>query len=167
MFSATILLLLNGIFFMLRLSGGNGSFPKPLNAEEEQEYLQRFSAGDMQARNILIERNLRLVAHIIKKYYTQANDQDDLISIGTIGLIKGISSYNPGKGVRLATYAARCIENAILLLRHPASFGKGKANLVCEKLWLRADTIVYFLLSSMDYKTKKPNEEIPASSSIL
>ena len=77
-------------------------------------YLERYAQGDMEARNILIERNLRLVAHIIKKYYTQTSDQEDLISIGTIGLIKGISSYNPEKGARLATYAARCIENAIL-----------------------------------------------------
>lgn len=115
MVSAAVLLILNGIFFMLRLSGGGGSFPKPLNADEEKEYLQRFSEGDMEARNVLIERNLRLVAHIIKKYYTQTNDQDDLISIGTIGLIKGISSYKPDKGVRLATYAARCIENEILM----------------------------------------------------
>ena len=78
-------------------------------------YLERYAQGDMEARNILIERNLRLVAHIIKKYYTQTADQEDLISIGTIGLIKGISSYNPEKGARLATYAARCIENEILM----------------------------------------------------
>ena len=81
-------------------------------------YLERYAQGDMEARNILIERNLRLVAHIIKKYYTQTSDQEDLISIGTIGLIKGISSYNPEKGARLATYAARCIENAILSQRN-------------------------------------------------
>ena len=127
MLSVTILLLLNGIFYMLRLSGGNGSFPRPLSAEEEQEYLRRFSEGDMQARNVLIERNLRLVAHIIKKDYTQVKDQDDLISIGTIGLIKGIASYNPDKGVRLATYAARCIENAILSLRLSAAFKKPRS----------------------------------------
>ena len=78
-------------------------------------YLERYAQGDMEARNVLIERNLRLVAHIIKKYYTQTSDQEDLISIGTIGLIKGISSYNPDKGARLATYAARCIENEILM----------------------------------------------------
>jgi RNA polymerase sporulation-specific sigma factor len=99
---------------MLRLSTG-GSFPKPLTAAEEQEYLDRYAQGDLEARNVLIERNLRLVAHIIKKYYTQTCDQDDLISIGTIGLIKGISSYKPDKGVRLATYASRCIENEILM----------------------------------------------------
>ena len=77
--------------------------------------MERCAEGDIEARNILIERNLRLVAHIIKKYYTQSGDQDDLISIGTIGLIKGISTYRPDKGVRLATYASRCIENEILM----------------------------------------------------
>ena len=90
------------------------SFPKPLSAEDEQKYITLFTQGDAEARNILIERNLRLVAHIIKKYYTQSGDQDDLISIGTIGLIKGISTYKPDKKVRLATYASRCIENAML-----------------------------------------------------
>lgn len=100
--------------FMLRISGNNGSFPKPLTAEEEKKYIALYEKGDEDAKNILIERNLRLVAHIIKKYYTQAEEQDDLISIGTIGLIKGISTYRADKGVRLATYASRCIENAIL-----------------------------------------------------
>ena len=114
MLPISILLLLNGIFFTLRLSGGS-SFPRPLRAEEEQEYLARAAAGDLDARNLLIEHNLRLVAHIIKKYYTQTTDQDDLISIGTIGLIKGVSTYNPQKGARLATYAARCIENEVLM----------------------------------------------------
>ena len=113
MFSAALLLLANVLLFSLRLSGG-GSFPKPLSAAEEREYLRRYAEGDQSARDVLIERNLRLVAHIIKKYYTQNGDQEDLISIGTIGLIKGISSFDPTKGARLATYAARCIENAIL-----------------------------------------------------
>lgn len=113
MFTAALLLFANTLLFSLRLSGG-GSFPKPLSAAEEREYLQRYANGDQEARDILIERNLRLVAHIIKKYYTQSSDQEDLISIGTIGLIKGITSFNLEKGARLATYAARCIENAIL-----------------------------------------------------
>ena len=113
MLSAALLLFANTLLLSLRLSGG-GSFPKPLSAAEEREYLQRYAQGDQEARDILIQRNLRLVAHIIKKYYTQNGDQEDLISIGTIGLIKGISSFNPEKGARLATYAARCIENAIL-----------------------------------------------------
>ena len=113
MLSAAVWLMLSSMLTSLRISGG-GSFPKPLTAEEERMYLQRSAAGDLEARNILIERNLRLVAHIMKKYYSQSADQEDLISIGTIGLIKGISTFDPEKGVRLATYAARCVENAIL-----------------------------------------------------
>ena len=114
MLSAALLIFANTLLFSLRLSGG-GTFPKPLSAAEERLWLERFARGDPEARNVLIERNLRLVAHIIKKYYTQSADQEDLISIGTIGLIKGISSFNPAKGARLATYAARCIENEILM----------------------------------------------------
>ncbi|MCI6053712.1 RNA polymerase sporulation sigma factor SigK [Dysosmobacter sp.] len=114
MLSAALLLFANTLLFSLRLSG-SGSFPKPLSAAEEREYLERYAKGDRAARDVLIERNLRLVAHIIKKYYTQSADQEDLISIGTIGLIKGITSFNPDKGARLATYAARCIENEILM----------------------------------------------------
>ena len=114
MLSAALLLFANTLLFSLRLSG-SGSFPKPLSAAEEREWLDRYAKGDPEARNVLIERNLRLVAHIIKKYYTQNGDQEDLISIGTIGLIKGISSFDPSKGARLATYAARCIENEILM----------------------------------------------------
>lgn len=91
------------------------SFPQPLDAEEEQELLALFRDGSEEARNTLIERNLRLVAHIVKKYSTFGKDSDDLISIGTIGLIKGITTYNQEKGTRLATYAARCIENEILM----------------------------------------------------
>uniref|UniRef100_UPI003FD76059 sigma-70 family RNA polymerase sigma factor n=1 Tax=Dysosmobacter sp. TaxID=2591382 RepID=UPI003FD76059 len=107
---SAVLLLVNTLLFSLRLSGG-GSFPRPLSAAEEREYLQKYAQGDPEARDALIRHNLRLVAHIVKKYYTQSGDQEDLISIGTIGLIKGISSFNPEKGARLATYAARCIEN--------------------------------------------------------
>ncbi|WP_297240371.1 RNA polymerase sporulation sigma factor SigK [uncultured Flavonifractor sp.] len=116
MVPAWILLMLNNLFFTLRLSGGvTGSFPRPLKAEEERRYLELAAQGDLEARNKLIEHNLRLVAHIIKKYYTPNGDQDDLISIGTIGLIKGISTFKPDKKVRLATYASRCIENEILM----------------------------------------------------
>ena len=114
MLNAAVWLMLSGILYSLRLSSG-GSFPKPLSAKEERDYLARAAEGDLEARNILIERNLRLVAHIMKKYYTQASDQEDLISIGTIGLIKGISTFQSEKGTRLATYAARCIENEILM----------------------------------------------------
>ena len=108
-------LMLSSFFYTLQLS--TGSFPKPLSEQEEKYYLERSEKGDIAARNVLIERNLRLVAHIMKKYYAQADDQEDLISIGTVGLIKGISSYDASKGVRLATYAARCIENPILTLK--------------------------------------------------
>ena len=106
-------LILSGLLYSLQLSPG--SFPKPLTQEEEEHYLLLASQGDLEARNILIERNLRLVAHIMKKYYAQASDQEDLISIGTIGLIKGIATFDISKGARLATYAARCVENEILM----------------------------------------------------
>ncbi|KAB3537352.1 RNA polymerase sporulation sigma factor SigK [Alkaliphilus pronyensis] len=103
--------------FLLSVSyiSSSTSFPQPLSPEEETEYLQRFEEGDEEARNILVERNLRLVAHIVKKYGNIGCDSDDLISIGTIGLIKGITTFDRGKGTRLATYAARCIENEILM----------------------------------------------------
>ena len=106
-------LLLGSLFYSLQLS--TGSFPRPLTAKEEQHYLTLSAQGDLEARNILVERNLRLVAHIMKKYYAQTSDQEDLISIGTIGLIKGISTFDASKGARLATYAARCVENEILM----------------------------------------------------
>ena len=115
MFSIFLGLLAASPLLMLRLSDTVNSFPKPLSASDEQKYVDLFLQGDESARNKLIEHNLRLVAHIIKKYYTQSGDQDDLISIGTIGLIKGVSTYRPDKGVRLATYASRCIENEILM----------------------------------------------------
>jgi RNA polymerase sporulation-specific sigma factor len=106
-------LMLSTLLYSLQLS--TGSFPKPLTAQEERQYLQLSAAGDLDARNILIERNLRLVAHIVKKYYAQTSDQEDLISIGTIGLIKGITTFDVSKGARLATYVARCVENEILM----------------------------------------------------
>ena len=110
---AAVWLILSGIMYSLQLS--TGSFPKPLTPEEENYYLQLSSQGDLDARNVLIERNLRLVSHIMKKYYAQTSDQEDLISIGTIGLIKGITTFDMSKGAKLATYAARCIENEILM----------------------------------------------------
>ena len=102
------------IFFALHLGSAN-LFPKPLSKKDEEEAVQKAINGDINARNLLIEHNLRLVVHIIKKYYANSSDQDDLISIGTIGLIKGINSFRPDKNVRLATYASRCIENEILM----------------------------------------------------
>ena len=110
---SAVWLMLSSLLYSLQLS--TGSFPKPLTAREEEYYLKRKAEGDLEARNVLIERNLRLVAHIMKKYYTQTADQEDLISIGTIGLIKGIMTFDSSKGARLATYAARCVENEILM----------------------------------------------------
>lgn len=110
---STVWLMLSTLLYSLQLN--TGSFPRPLSEEEERHYLQLAKEGDLQARNVLIERNLRLVAHIMKKYYTQVSDQEDLISIGTIGLIKGIETFDRAKGARLATYAARCVENEILM----------------------------------------------------
>ena len=109
----TVWLILSSLLYSLQLQ--TGSFPKPLTHQQEQHYLALAAQGDLEARNVLIERNLRLVAHIMKKYYTQTADQEDLISIGTIGLIKGISTFDESKGVRLGTYAARCVENEILM----------------------------------------------------
>lgn len=108
MIESAFAVLMSGLFFMLRISPGD-SFPKPLSAEEERDCLEKWEAGDLEARNSLVEHNLRLVAHIIKKYYTQTDDVDDLISIGTIGLIKGINTYKADKGVRLATYVDRTL----------------------------------------------------------
>ena len=110
---ATVWLMLSSLMYTLQLQ--SGSFPKPLTAQEERYYLGLAAKGDIAARNVLIERNLRLVAHIMKKYYAVTSDQEDLISIGTIGLIKGISTFDASKGARLATYAARCVENEILM----------------------------------------------------
>ena len=114
MLSAWLVLILHTFFLPLRLSASTGSFPRALTPEEEADCLRRMAEGDADARDTLIEHNLRLVAHIVKKYYTANGDQDDLISIGTIGLIKGVSTFRPDKKVKLATYA-RCIENEILM----------------------------------------------------
>jgi len=111
---SAFILLMNSFLLMLRIMPGD-SFPKPLSREEEEDCLARWEQGDIEARNRLVEHNLRLVAHIVKKYYTQTEDTDDLISIGTIGLIKGINTYRREKGVRLTSYASRCIENEILM----------------------------------------------------
>lgn len=107
--------ILSHIFYLALHVKSAGSFPPPLRAKEESELLKKTAEGDIEARNKLIEHNLRLVAHIVKKYYATGCDQDDLISIGTIGLIKAIQTFNNDKGIRLATYAARCIENEILM----------------------------------------------------
>lgn len=106
---------LNNLLFLILHVTSSGTFPRPLSAKKEKEYLALFKSGDKEARNKLIEHNLRLVAHVIKKYYSNINDQDDLVSIGTIGLIKAINTFNTDKGIRLSSYAARCIENEVLM----------------------------------------------------
>lgn len=115
LFSALISLALSNLLFLALHIEGNGSFPKPLSAADERMYFEQKSEGSSDARNKLVEHNLRLVAHIAKKYYSSTNDQDDLISIGTIGLIKAVNTFSYEKGARFATYAARCIENEILM----------------------------------------------------
>ncbi|MEW6447064.1 MAG: RNA polymerase sporulation sigma factor SigK [Bacillota bacterium] len=112
-FSAALSLVHDFLFLLGYVT--NNSFPQPLSADEERKYLRQMLRGDEAARNILIEHNLRLVAHIVKKYEPTGYDVEDLISIGTVGLVKAIKTYNPKKGTRLATYAARCIENEILM----------------------------------------------------
>ncbi len=102
------------LFFALHIKNSN-SFPPALSVREENEYLKRYKNGDLEAKNIIIEHNLRLVAHIIKKYCSNTNEQDDLISIGTIGLIKAVNTFDNSKGIKLATYASRCIENEVLM----------------------------------------------------
>lgn len=104
----------NFLYFILHIQNQSG-FPKPLNAKEERRYLELMAQGDKNARAVLIERNLRLVSHIVKKYYSRTNDTEDLVSIGSIGLIKAIDSFDYTKGTRLSTYASRCIENEILM----------------------------------------------------
>lgn len=124
-----LLLLCNSLFLSLHLTGTANSFPKPLTREEEAECLALAAGGDLDARNRLVEHNLRLVAHIIKKYYTQSDNQDDLISIGTIGLIKGVNTFKPDKGIKLATYASRCIENEILMYFRAQKKQQGEVSL--------------------------------------
>jgi len=115
MFTTLISMALNNLLYLALHIEGNGSFPKPLSGIQEREFFALKEQGDKNARNKLIEHNLRLVAHIAKKYYSTTNDQDDLISIGTIGLIKAVNTFSYEKGTRFATYAARCIENEILM----------------------------------------------------
>ena len=115
MLNAVISLMMRGYFLCLRLSGRGGSFPRPLTKTEELDALGKMAAGDSLSREMLIIHNLRLVPHVIKKYYTNITDQDDLISIGTIGLIKAIDSFSPKKNAKLATYACICIQNEIFM----------------------------------------------------
>ena len=123
-----LFLLLQSMFWMLRIAPG-GSFPRPLSKSEESDCLARWAEGDVEARNKLVEHNLRLVAHIVKKYYAQTDDAEDLISIGTIGLIKGINTYRAEKGVKLSSYVSRCIENEILMAFRGARKSAGDVSL--------------------------------------
>lgn len=115
MFGAVLGAALSGLIFLILHVTGSGSFPRPLTAKEEQDCLDKMKHGDNAAKEKLIEHNLRLVAHIIKKYYSSSAEQDDLISIGTIGLIKAVNTFDGSKGIRLSSYAARCIENEVLM----------------------------------------------------
>ncbi len=115
MIGSMLTLLLQSFYLRLRLTGRSGSFPRPLTPEEEKKAIEEMCAGDLNAREKLILHNLRLVAHVIKKYYTNSSDQDDLISIGTIGLVKAIDSYKTDKNVKLPTYACKCIQNELFM----------------------------------------------------
>ena len=121
--------IISSVTLLLSYISGNSSFPKPLSAKDEQFYIERYKNGDMAARDVLIEHNLRLVAHIAKKYSNSSEDNEDIISIGTIGLIKGITSFDPSKGTRLATYAARCVDNEILMLMRTQKKTQGDVSL--------------------------------------
>ncbi len=124
-----IAVLIKSLLFLVSHVSGSNSFPQPLSPEEEEYHLKQYAKGSEHSRNILIEHNLRLVAHIVKKYNSIGKDVDDLISIGTIGLIKAISTYNLEKKTRLATYAARCIENEILMTIRSSKKYKGEVSL--------------------------------------
>ena len=126
LFINSLLNLIGNVTFLTAYITGSNSFPQPLNEEEEKSYLEKLKEGDLLAKGILVERNLRLVAHIVKKYTYPGKDVDDLISIGTVGLIKGIDSFDISKGVRLATYVSRCIENDILMLIRSSKKTKGE-----------------------------------------
>lgn len=129
MFSAIISFLsANFLYFILHISN-TSCFPKPLKKKEEEEALERLALGDKNARALLIERNLRLVSHIVKKYYSKTNDTEDLISIGTIGLIKAVNTFSPEKNIKLATYASRCIENEILMFLRKSSQLKNEVSI--------------------------------------
>jgi len=128
-FMDCLLNMIGNVTFLTAYITGSSSFPQPLNEEEERSYLIKLAEGDLLAKGVLVERNLRLVAHIVKKYSYPGKDVDDLISIGTVGLIKAIDSFDVEKGTRLATYAARCIENEILMLIRNNKKTKGEVYL--------------------------------------
>ena len=129
MIGQLVLFFLQDALFMLGYLARGSAFPQPLSREEEQKLIERMESGDAQAREKLIEHNLRLCAHIARKYTVPGYEQDDLISIGTVGLIKGVSSFKPGTGTQLSTYCARCIENEILMCLRASQKRKGDISL--------------------------------------
>lgn len=150
---------LKSAIFVVGYIQSSNLFPEPLSSEEEKSCIERMQNGDEEARNILIERNLRLVAHISKKYATTNIDQDDLISIGTIGLIKGINSFKPDKNIRLATYAARCIENEILMFLRSSKKTKSEVYLN-EPIGKDKDDNEITLLEILENDDRSIEEEI-------
>ena len=150
---------LESAIFVVGYIQSSNLFPEPLSSEEEKNCIERMKNGDDEARNILIERNLRLVAHVSKKYATTNIDQDDLISIGTIGLIKGINSFNPDKNIRLATYVARCIENEILMFLRSSKKTKSEVYLN-EPIGKDKDDNEVTLMDVLETEEKSVEEEI-------
>ena len=150
---------LKSAIFVVGYIQSSNLFPEPLSSEEEKNCIERMKNGDDEARNILIERNLRLVAHVSKKYATTNIDQDDLISIGTIGLIKGINSFNPDKNIRLATYVARCIENEILMFLRSSKKTKSEVYLN-EPIGKDKDDNEVTLMDVLETEEKSVEEEI-------
>lgn len=150
---------LKSAIFVVGYIQSSNLFPEPLSSEEEKNCIERMQNGDEEARNILIERNLRLVAHVSKKYVTTNIDQDDLISIGTIGLIKGINSFNPAKNIRLATYAARCIENEILMFLRSSKKTKSEVYLN-EPIGKDKDDNEVTLIEVLETEDKSIEDEI-------
>lgn len=150
---------LKSAIFVVGYIQSSNLFPEPLSSEEEKNCIERMQNGDEEARNILIERNLRLVAHVSKKYVTTNIDQDDLISIGTIGLIKGINSFNPSKNIRLATYAARCIENEILMFLRSSKKTKSEVYLN-EPIGKDKDDNEVTLIEVLETEDKSIEDEI-------
>lgn len=150
---------LKSAIFVVGYIQSSNLFPEPLSSEEEKNCIERMQNGNEEARNILIERNLRLVAHISKKYVTTNIDQDDLISIGTIGLIKGINSFNPEKNIRLATYVARCIENEILMFLRSSKKTKSEVYLN-EPIGKDKDDNEVTLIEVLETEDKSIEDEI-------
>lgn len=157
--------IVQSLILLVSYIANNNSFPKPLSAKEEREYLERYQNGDAEAKNKLIEHNLRLVAHIAKKYAGSVKDSEELISIGTIGLIKGITSFDASKGTRLATYAARCVDNEILMLLRSQKKMQGDVSLN-ESIGTDKEGNQIMLIDIMHNDEKDIFDEIESSAQI-